>query len=752
MADWDYQAAFFLMDDAGVMGLYSNGYYTRPYVANQWYAVTLNFDWSGKTVSYYVDGTLVYANVPFRDPGVSSLGFVSLYNYQNTTAWWDEFSFGSDTGFQPAGTVVSSVINPGVEWQTLNFNVTTPAQTSLTVDILDNTGKVLATNVSSGTNLKTLGIPAVPIRLRGNLATTDANVSPSLLDWAVGWINQETLESDWSATAVSTQDNTAPLASMKALITGDTTPALQGTVDDPSASLQVSLNGATFAAVNNHNGTWTLPDNAISPALPVGPCPVVLTVTDEAGNQSTTTASITIMASTYFVADRLVFYSGSALAAAGHDFAIATDKRALLPGQVASFANYTSYERGLTGVMIDLFTQGPVTLADFQFTAGGSAPDAVDPAAWSAAPAPESLLVRPGEGIGGTTRIEIRWADNALQNRWLRVALRANAVTGLLADDVFYFGNAIGETGDSASDARVTVIDEIATRVRVQASPGIVTIAERYDFNRDGTVNAADEAIVHLHQTNVLDALQLLAAPAPQPSAPAPFSPPDTNGDGKIDAYDLNTLASNWQLPSGGGALAGDFNKDGKVDAFDLNALALHWQEGVAAAPATLTSVTVELTAEPFVAAGDAEEPSLLVAAADTSVVEACAVMGVSADASAWDGLEVVTAPVFVRPANADGVEAMAIDAANIVMVPGTTVVEMLPRLAGGWSTPEVHAANVVGVFVRSVRWVGMGEGPVGLTVSAGAARMAAEEKATGPLLGWSIGEDVLQRARRRPV
>jgi hypothetical protein len=53
----------------------------------------------------------------------------------------------------------------------------------------------------------------------------------------------------------------------------------------------------------------------------------------------------------------------------------------------------------------------------------------------------------------------------------------------------------------------------------------------------------------------------------------------DANKDGKIDAFDLNVLASEWQ--ASGDGLPGDFNGDGKVDAFDLNLLAANWQFGV---------------------------------------------------------------------------------------------------------------------------------------------------------------------------
>jgi hypothetical protein len=54
------------------------------------------------------------------------------------------------------------------------------------------------------------------------------------------------------------------------LATPDTTPALTGTVSDPAATVQVTVDGNTYAATNNEDGTWTLADDTISPALAIG--------------------------------------------------------------------------------------------------------------------------------------------------------------------------------------------------------------------------------------------------------------------------------------------------------------------------------------------------------------------------------------------------------------------------------------------------------------------------------------------------
>jgi len=217
------------------------------------------------------------------------------------------------------------------------------------------------------------------------------------------------------------------------------------------------------------------------------------------------------------VAGRYVFYNNSAFddndpaANAADDGAIATDKEALLPGQGASFANYTSYSRGINGIMIDIASPaGPITASDFAFKVGNSE----DPDTWATAPAPSNDIaadVRPGAGAGGSDRVTILWADNAIQNQWVQVTVKAEPNIGLLEDDVFYFGNAIGETGDSPTDAEVTPADEVGVRGHPHTllqNPADVENA--YDFNRDRKVGPTDAVICREHGSSGPSALQLI--------------------------------------------------------------------------------------------------------------------------------------------------------------------------------------------------------------------------------------------------
>lgn len=103
--------------------------------------------------------------------------------------------FNGSLSFATTGSSTTPVISPAnrCSWGTLVFNLnTSQTGTSGSVDVLDAAGNVLASNVSSGTDLSTL--PAVAaenaIRLRVNLSTSNQGNSPVLQDWTVNYITK----------------------------------------------------------------------------------------------------------------------------------------------------------------------------------------------------------------------------------------------------------------------------------------------------------------------------------------------------------------------------------------------------------------------------------------------------------------------------------------------------------------------------------------------------------------------------------
>ena len=106
---------------------------------------------------------------------------------------------------------------------------------------------------------------------------------------------------NWYLQSTRQADTTAPTGTVNSATTADTTPPITGTVDDPTATVQVSINGASYPATNNGNGTWTLPDNVVAALTPGVTYPVTATFTDAAGNSSTAKGSIAIIGGPYEV-------------------------------------------------------------------------------------------------------------------------------------------------------------------------------------------------------------------------------------------------------------------------------------------------------------------------------------------------------------------------------------------------------------------------------------------------------------------
>jgi len=91
-------------------------------------------------------------------------------------------------------------------------------------------------------------------------------------------------------------DTVDPVVTVDTLTTNDDTPPLTGTIDEPDAAISVNVDGTDYPGVNNGDGTWTLADDTIAPALGEGTYDVAVTATDPAGNVGTdaTTDELTI--------------------------------------------------------------------------------------------------------------------------------------------------------------------------------------------------------------------------------------------------------------------------------------------------------------------------------------------------------------------------------------------------------------------------------------------------------------------------
>jgi hypothetical protein len=253
-----------------------------------------------------------------------------------------------------------------------------------------------------------------------------------------------------------------------------------------------------------------------------------MTATDANGATSAASSLIKVVTAAPQIVTRNLFYNQSGTSSPVRydgnnsainsldDNAIALDKTAYIPGSgAATFANVSSYTKGINGIMIDIAgTHGTITSNDFTFRMGNNN----SPTTWAAAPNPSGFSVRAGAGVGGSDRIEITWNNNDIYQKWLEVIVKVNANTGLAQlsgaatgiGDVFMFGNAAGDAGptvpgndDTATNATVGPADELEVRNHYATAITNVPITSIRDMNRDAIIDGNDELFVRNHNTTV---------------------------------------------------------------------------------------------------------------------------------------------------------------------------------------------------------------------------------------------------------
>ncbi|MDV5645474.1 BapA/Bap/LapF family large adhesin [Acinetobacter baumannii] len=188
-----------------------------------------------------------------------------------------------NTSLPGTGTVSADITAPVVALDDVLTNDSTPALTGTvndpTATVVVNVDGTDYPAVNNGDGTWTLADNTLPA-----LADGPHTITVTATD-AAGNVGNDT--------AVVTIDTSVPVVSLDDLTTNDTTPALTGAIDDPTATVVVNVDGIDYPATNNGDGTWTLADNTL-PALIDGPHTVTVTATDPAGNTATDTATLTI--------------------------------------------------------------------------------------------------------------------------------------------------------------------------------------------------------------------------------------------------------------------------------------------------------------------------------------------------------------------------------------------------------------------------------------------------------------------------
>jgi hypothetical protein len=175
-----------------------------------------------------------------------------------------------------------------------------------------------------------------------------------------------------------------------------------------------------------------------------------------------------------------------------------------------AYENLINTARGINGVGFNisgLANADDLSAADFEFQVspqGGFDEASNPPSGWAAAPAPSLVSVTSGT----PDQVLIQWADNQIENRWLRITVKANANTGLAEDAVFYLGHLLGETTGPVSGIYTVAFADI-TPIRSQVGQ-TVDSSSIADIDKNGIVAFAD---VSAMRSNVAAQLTNITVP-----------------------------------------------------------------------------------------------------------------------------------------------------------------------------------------------------------------------------------------------
>lgn len=164
---------------------------------------------------------------------------------------------------------------------------------------------------------------------------------------------------------------------------------------------------------------------------------------------------------------------------------------------------------GIRGLVLDiqgLANPGGLSAADFVFQVspqGSFEESANPPISWAIAQAPQSVTVIPGS----PDRVHIQWAVDAIENRWLRLTISANANTGLVVPKTYYVGHLRGETDAVGPVFTVSFADVSPIRSAVGT---IVDSSSILDVDKNGIISFAD---ISAMRSNVGSQLTTIAIP-----------------------------------------------------------------------------------------------------------------------------------------------------------------------------------------------------------------------------------------------
>lgn len=160
--------------------------------------------------------------------------------------------------------------------------------------------------------------------------------------------------------------------------------------------------------------------------------------------------------------------------------------------ETLSLDNLINSAAGLNGLAIDVMNlAAPESLGETDFEIRVSPQGAFDlesnpPSEWEPAPSPSSISVTEG----AVDRILLIWSDNLIEDRWLKIMVKATENTGLAQPVTYYVGHLRGETTGAQDDVYSVSFQDIGLiRVAVGSTVGA---GDKTDIDKSGTVAFSD--------------------------------------------------------------------------------------------------------------------------------------------------------------------------------------------------------------------------------------------------------------------
>ena len=351
------------------------------------------------------------------------------------------------------------------------------------------------------------------------------------------------------ATASAVPTLTSLVVTLATFHTGDVlnVPILSGvSITSSFAAGTLTLSGTDTLAHYQQELRFVNYNNTAG-GLGVTPITATFVANDGTNLGTPVTSTINIKLASGQVLGNRLFYNNSiydgnnAAIGSADDAAIASDKTGFNGTSTATFANVSAFNKGITGIMVDL-ASGLGTHSAINLTSGDIT-FKVSPAAfvatsynqlstWSAASTPSAISVRLGSGVGGSDRLEITWATGAIKNQWLEVDVHSAGHTGLAADDVFYFGSQIGDSG-VADTALLAKTDGNDYNVPFNNIVGLTTpVWNLADYAKDGKTDGNDATAA----ISNISSLHYLANPTGPFAAAIPAAAPTASASGTVSS------------------------------------------------------------------------------------------------------------------------------------------------------------------------------------------------------------------------